>query len=369
LRTMLIDDEPLALVHLRRQLTTIGGPDIVAACTDVHEALAIAADLKPDVVFIDIMMPEINGLEAAERLLDQLPDLQVVFVTAHDDFAVRAFELNAIDYVLKPAETGRLRKTLERIARRLPAPADPPAAPAPPMIRCFQRLQIGDVAPTWRTAKARELFAFFVHRRNQIVRKDYLVEALWPDYESKKGYTMLYTTIYHVRKTLSGLSAEIALDSSDSGYTLDLKGAPLDVELWERAMEGASPLSHETLAEHMELFRLYRGDYLAEYDFLWAESERERLRILWYQHALKLSAFLGTTDRYEQAVDVNSRILAWFPYSEEAYWQMMKLYDALGDRAAVKRYYEQLSEMMRSEFGTAPNDEVREWYEQSDAPE
>jgi len=363
---MLVDDEPLALVHLRRQLTAVGGADIVAACTNVHEALSTAAALKPDAVFIDIMMPEINGLEAAERLLDLLPNVQVVFVTAHDDFAVQAFELNAIDYVLKPAEAGRLRKTLERIARRLPAPSVPPAASTPPMIRCFQRLQVGDVSPTWRTAKARELFAFFVHRRNQIVRKDYLVEALWPGYEFKKGYTMLYTTIYHVRKTMSAISAEIALDSTDSGYTLDLKGAPLDVELWERALEQAPPMSHESLGEHMELSRLYRGDYLAEYDFLWAEAERERLRILWYQHALKLSAFLGTTDRYEQAVDVNSRILAWFPYSEEAYWQLMKLYDALGDRSAVKRYYEQLSEMLQSEFGTPPSGEIRTWFEQSE---
>ncbi len=363
---MLVDDEPLALVHLRRQLTTIGGVEIVAECTDVREAISTAEIEKPDVVFIDIMMPEIDGLEAAQRLLDRLPHLQVVFVTAHDDFAVQAFELNAIDYVLKPAETDRLRKTLGRIARNLAATGIPPVEAPQPTIRCFGRLQVGDVAPTWRTAKARELFAFFVHRRNEIVRKDYLIEVLWPDYEYKKAYTMLYTTIYHVRKTLSGIPGVFALDSTDSGYTLDLKDAPVDVELWERMLEQAPPISLESVDQHMELFRLYRGDYLAEYDYIWAEAERERLRILWYQHALKLSAFLSITDRYEQAVDVNSRILAWFPFSEEAYWQLMKLYDALGDRAAVKRYYEHLSQMLESEFGTPPSDDIRAWYEELD---
>lgn len=366
LKAMLVDDEPLALVHMQQQLSKIGGVDILASYIDIHEAMAAAIEHKPDLIFIDIKMPEVNGLEAAERLNQQLPDTRFVFVTAHDEFAIQAFELNAMDYLLKPVEQQRLRKTLSRLAATAPAEGEiaESVKPSSSVLRCFQYVHLDDHELSWRTSKARELFAFFVHRRNQLIRKDYLIELFWPDSELKRAYTLLYSTIYQIRKTLSALPHDITVNSNDLGYQLDLQGLQVDVDQWEHRLSDAPPLTEASYDTHLEIFEQYPGDYLAEHDYPWAEAERERLRTLWYQHGLKLSDFLQMAKLHDQALHVNNQLLQRFPYCEHVYWQFMKLYHELGDRVAVLRYYEQLTNMLAGEFGIEPSGTVKDWIEQ-----
>ena len=134
LRVLIVDDEELARRGLRRDLAADPAIEVVAECPDGFEAVRAAAELKPDVVFLDIQMPRLNGFEVLE-LLD--PEIAVIFVTAHDEHAVRAFEVNAVDYVLKPVDPHRLLQALERARdrrrRREPMPVEAlTAASRPP---------------------------------------------------------------------------------------------------------------------------------------------------------------------------------------------------------------------------------------------
>jgi two-component system, LytTR family, response regulator len=115
LRAFLIDDEPLALKRLARLLEATGRVDIVGRATDPREGLQQVAAQPVDVLFIDIHMPGLSGFQVVERLP---PGPMVVFTTAHDQHAVQAFEVNAVDYLLKPIERARLDATLDRLAAR-----------------------------------------------------------------------------------------------------------------------------------------------------------------------------------------------------------------------------------------------------------
>lgn len=121
LRTLLVDDEPLAINRLRRLLKPYDDTfEIVGEAVNGLEGLKAVEVLEPDLVFLDIEMPGLNGFE----MLAKLPYLPiVVFATAYDDYAVRAFEENSIDYLLKPIESERLEKTVERIRKSRSAPA------------------------------------------------------------------------------------------------------------------------------------------------------------------------------------------------------------------------------------------------------
>lgn len=125
LRTLLVDDEPLAINRLRRLLKPYEATfDIVGEAANGLEGLKAVEALEPELIFLDIEMPGLNGFE----MLAKLPYLPiVVFATAYDDYAVRAFEENSIDYLLKPIEPERLEKTVERIrkARTAPTGASP----------------------------------------------------------------------------------------------------------------------------------------------------------------------------------------------------------------------------------------------------
>lgn len=116
LKTLLVDDEPLARDELRQLLAAHAGFDIVGECGNAIEAIAFIHRQQPDVVFLDIQMPRVSGLEMLAMLdPDKLP--RVVFVTAFDEYAIQAFEEHAFDYLLKPVDPERLAKTIGRLQR------------------------------------------------------------------------------------------------------------------------------------------------------------------------------------------------------------------------------------------------------------
>jgi two-component system LytT family response regulator len=121
LRAILADDEPLARGLLATLLARAGGVEVVAACEDAAAARDAVRRLRPDVLFLDVRMPGEDGLALLASLGDARPPA-VVFVTAHDAHAVRAFELEAIDYLLKPFDEARLAATLDRVRRQLAGP-------------------------------------------------------------------------------------------------------------------------------------------------------------------------------------------------------------------------------------------------------
>ncbi len=111
LRAVIVDDEELARQLLREYLWEAGGVDLVAECGDGFDAVKAITELKPDLVFLDVQMPKLDGFEVLE-LIDSPPG--VIFVTAYDQYAMRAFEANAVDYLLKPFRVDRLKKALEK---------------------------------------------------------------------------------------------------------------------------------------------------------------------------------------------------------------------------------------------------------------
>jgi two-component system response regulator LytT len=120
LRVMVVDDEQLARDELCYQLEQLAEVEVVAQAGNGLEALTAANRHEPDLVFLDIQMPGLSGFEVARRLLErELPSPALVFVTAFDQHAIEAFEVNAVDYLLKPVDAGRLEQALARARRRL----------------------------------------------------------------------------------------------------------------------------------------------------------------------------------------------------------------------------------------------------------
>ena len=116
MKALLIDDERLARGELRRLLGEVKDIEIVGEAANAEQARAKLDELKPDLLFLDVQMPGETGLEFLESLEPPVP--QVIFTTAYDEFAVKAFELNALDYLLKPVDPARLATAIERLRER-----------------------------------------------------------------------------------------------------------------------------------------------------------------------------------------------------------------------------------------------------------
>jgi two-component system, LytTR family, response regulator LytT len=141
LKALIVDDEQLARDELQYLLGSIDDVEVVAQGKNGIEAIALVPRLEPDVVFLDVQMPGLDGFAVLRKLLEKtgpetLP--QIIFATAFDKYAVRAFEVNAVDYLLKPFDRVRLEQALARVRARLQAPTqnsqDTPAAPRTPAL-------------------------------------------------------------------------------------------------------------------------------------------------------------------------------------------------------------------------------------------
>src|SRR3954470_2531597 len=147
LRVAIVDDEALARALLREYLQEHSDVEVVAECSNGFEAVKVVAELKPDLLFLDIQMPRIDGFDVLELVG---ADVNVIFITAYDKYAVRAFEVHAIDYLLKPFGSDRLNEALQharsRIARHEPIPVAALTSAARPPDSKVERVLIRDGA-------------------------------------------------------------------------------------------------------------------------------------------------------------------------------------------------------------------------------
>jgi two-component system response regulator LytT len=169
LRTVVVDDEQLARDELCYLLGSVGGVDVVAQATNGLEALKIVEEHQPDMVMLDIQMPGLTGFEVARRLVDSGVESHLVFVTAFDRHAIEAFELNAVDYLLKPVEAERLGTTVDRVRKRIQTDR-PPASSGAGSAELERLLQLID-----RRQGHREQLAVKVGDRFLLVQSDEIV--------------------------------------------------------------------------------------------------------------------------------------------------------------------------------------------------
>lgn len=155
LSAIIIDDEQLARDELKYLLETLGGVDVVAQGTNGIEAVDLIEEHRPDLVFLDVQMPGLDGFAVIQRLKDRLQARlrahpgaeeealpQIIFATAYDQYAVRAFDVNAVDYLLKPFDKSRVEQAVERAKGRIAGgPGTVPEAQIDALLRLLNRAQ------------------------------------------------------------------------------------------------------------------------------------------------------------------------------------------------------------------------------------
>lgn len=200
LRTLIVDDEPLAREWLRRLLGQHEDVQVAAECAGGAEAIEAIERLDPDLVFLDVQMPQVDGFDVAARIYPAETPM-IVFATAYDSFALRAFEASAVDYLLKPVDAERLGRALDRV-RRLRARAAPEEAPAAGVGRLLEGMS--------RPGEVRERLALRDGNHFVMVR---LADVLWV--EADNNYVQMHTAAgtYRYRATMSEMESMLDPDA------------------------------------------------------------------------------------------------------------------------------------------------------------
>lgn len=370
---VIIDDEPLLLNILKSKLQQMEQIRKIYTYTDPYDALNNIKQDNPEAIFLDVEIKPINGIDLAEVIKSKYPRIKIVFVTSCKDYAIEAFDLNAIDYLIRPVYTERLRETISRICPdSVVKVKDNPEhtyelKEYPKMVCFFNSMRFLDqyrkeIPIQWRTRKTQELFALLVHHRGKKLRKDLIVEELWPNHKWQNGMSLLYNSIYYLRRTLKKIDFNIEIKNEKNTYTLIMNDVKLDVQKWQDKIDTLPELTRDTYLHHKEVIHMYKGDYLNEHEYHWSEMEKEHLRSIWLYHVRKVVDFLIEQEEFFEAINLYHYVQEVYPTGEESYFNLMKLYNKVNNKQAVETQYNMLRKVLQNEYQVEPNEKVQNWF-------
>lgn len=294
MKAIIVDDEYYALEGLRMELEDIGGVEVIGTYESGSHLLSEIDQLSPDIIFLDIEMPEMNGFQVLDYLLQKGVEASIVFVTAYSQYAVKAFEINAVDYIVKPVARDRLIKTIDRLKM-----VKPPVTEEKLEINCFRHFSImsceREINSGWRTKKAEELIAFLICEKGKFVSKEKIADTLWPELDGVKGVSNLYLAFYYIKKQESSKGIKIPIESERGKMRINLNETICDLNIFDQMAEKAEYETEERLKILEKAVQLYQGALLEDCYYDWVVDYQQ-------YYALKNEGFL------QELIDHNKRI-------------------------------------------------------------
>lgn len=278
MKAVLVDDEILVLRLLERILSESEDIQVIGTFTDPEQALLEIPELKPDVLFLDVDMPEMNGIELGTKLIesDANEDMAMVFVTAYEQYAIHAFKLNAMHYILKPVDAQSIDEVLKRLYQK--KGMEQTTVKAGGEIHFFgpAHLRVNGKNLDFLTAKIEELLALLVIHRKNGISKWRIIDVLWEETSIEKSQQNLYTMMFRLKKMLKNAGIKVDIHCKNSMYTIDVNGAFCDLVEFDRFLEQEIKVDEHNIARFEQLIALYKGDLFEGKDYIWCVHEREK---------------------------------------------------------------------------------------------
>ncbi|MFT4415006.1 response regulator [Fredinandcohnia humi] len=354
IRVSILDDEVYAVNVLKKMVELLDNVVIVEVFTNPYKALEQLPHLQVDVLLLDIDLGERHGIELAELLSREISNMEIIFVTAYPQFALDAFEVSAIDYLLKPVRMNRLQKAIAKAKEKVEMYRKVNSTDSnktPLFIYAMGSFRLVDAIGNevlWRTKKVKELFVFLWHFRDKPVHKSKVIEELWPEMRSDKAITLLHTTVYQLRKTLKGTGIHRNPIRLNNGHYQLLLSFNSDISVIQEHLQGKD-LCQSTVEK---LLNLYVGDYLAEDDYPWAVLEREQIKksILHVLEAFVEENIHNEAFRFivEKCLE---KMLSLDLYNEDYMFKLMEFYIFINNSQKLKRLYSKVQDICHNDLG------------------
>ena len=353
MKVILVDDEPIALEVLGAILSTYEDINILRSYTDPIVALKELKELQPDVIFLDIEMGDTNGLEMAQLFLECKSSVEIVFITAYSQYAVDAFELNAMDYLLKPIQKKRLNKTIARLEEKISESSQIGSLGNELIVNSFGVFEVTDNMGNpliWRTQKTKELFAYLWEQNDRHVSKDLIMETIFPDKDLDKATTHLHTTIYQLRKNLRKLGYPNGILYFNDSYQLDV---PITSDLEE--LNGILQLKNHTDGDILRILNIYKGDFLGNEGYHWALGTQQRYKDLVFNLLYDFSKIQLGKKNYSSILKMCLDIMYKLdPFNDDVAKMIIEYYGSQGKKSKLETFFSNYVENLWEEMNLKP---------------
>jgi two-component SAPR family response regulator len=353
IRIVAVDDE---LPALRRVGKLLEAFDEVRVCglfdkSPAFLEYALTAPESIDLALLDMEMPALHGLELARRLRECRPEIQIAFLTAYEEFAKEAFEVEALDYLLKPVMQEDLSRMIGRFVKRSGRGGDrdnqPERGIALHSFGPFTVTTDTGVQIRFRNSKGKELLAYLHHHRGKPVSKAQIMEEIWYGRDVERTQVNLHSTVYQLRKDLEayGLSDLIEQTKIAGGsYSLNWSPSFDDVVVYEN--EVALYKQSLSLTHALKAIQYYGGGFLTGSGYSWAAPRQAELEL---SYAEMLEAIVNTyvrQERYDIALNPMRKWAELLPLSGRTHAKVIALLLLMNREADASAYYEFMREML-----------------------
>lgn len=361
LHAVAVDDELRALQRFERIIKQEESITLIGSFTKPQEAMEFIKSHEVDVVFLDIEMPKVSGLELAERIFEEKPGIDVVFITAYDKYALQAFQVHAIGYLLKPVDLEDVKNQTANLMRRRMARKHENVEKKL-SIQCLGKFLCFPEGSEherihWRTSKAEELFAFLVHSQGNLVSKERIIETLWSEMDEEKASKNLHATCYYIRNVLSEKGFEDVFIRSRGCYQVKLSRLNCDVLEFLSILEAISKgVGSTEILERADW--IYKGAYLDDKPYEWSMNMRSWLEHEHEKLLFNLAKAHKKDGNLAKEADILKKIIYLNPLADEAYHLLVDLSFKQGDKASAVLYYKKYEKVLKEELGIHPSEHL-----------
>src|SRR5699024_4503798 len=369
IKVILIDEDVFTLDCLVEKLHQLCSVEVIGVDTDPLIGKEVVKTTDVDLVFLAMDMSKLDGVELAEQIKQVHPNLPIVLLADNSEHAVKAFEMNVFDYIVKPVDRERLQLTIKRMnqSESIKLTSKQTMYLQLNLFGELSFIKYGEnknetIRLNWRTKKAEQLFVFLLHLRDRLVEKEEIIETLWQDVERKRAYEQMYVAVSHIRKALNPLKEHMTIKSRSDYYVLALENIRIDMDQFDELFSSNLSLSAESIAQYEAALLSNEGLLLKDYDYIWLEGVRQKYEFKWLQIAGCVMEYYEAHAKPYKGINLATLVCERFPFEEIGYLYLMKYNASIGRNVMVEKLYEELRSMVWEELQTYPSHQVIDWY-------
>ncbi|GAB0170674.1 response regulator [Lysinibacillus sp. CTST325] len=357
IRAVLIDNEPLALHYFQNKLQAFQQIQVIQTFTSVEVFLNELPIIEFDVIFLEARLNELTGLELADMIKTDRPHVSVIFITSYKEFALQAYEIGGLDYVLKPISHARLEKTISRIEHEYSIQQMIKKASKTMLnVQCFNQFAAysNNSLVAFKTEKTKELFVYFILHSNIPIHRDYLIEILWPDLDYVRAKSNLHTALSYLRKTLNNIGYANCIIFSNKYYIFEKPNILCDLYDFHRYYEDFTKLEFPPISLINQCLSIYKNGLLIYDDYEWATAYKDKLTKSYIDLLEKGFQATLLTD-IDKALNFLNRLLEFDPYNEQKLEHYLHILINAGFHEQANKVFLAYEQKLKDDLSISPS--------------
>lgn len=359
MKIILIDDEKSMLLIMKKMISNIPETEVTGVFQSTSLASSFLRDNHVDMIFVDINMPEESGIDFVRRVTSEIKNMIIVFLTAHKDYALEAFEVQAFDYLVKPISLARLENTIQRarLSFAYYRHQEEKISLHRLFIYCFGGLDVKSEKGNqvqFSSSKSAELFAYLLLKKGRLISKWSIIEDIFGGMPLHNAEIYLNTTVYKLRKALTAFDMKNVIICTAESYKIDLKYFYVDFIDFESQISNFQEINSLNYEAAIKTEMLYNGELFGVKDYIWCLPDKERYSGAYLSFAAKLVTYSIESNQLTKAMLILKKMEVINEIHEEVNSLLMRVYAAQRDRLSLERQYLRYEKKLRKELGVNP---------------